>query len=130
MTFCSVRIGMVDPEYAVEAEIVGMGGEQPHEWSPYPDDDGVALLLHWRQPATGAVLPIVIAAPVNTAAAIAMCGVEIGDTLLVQGPSEQLFWPSVLGEIVVMRCPHSIEVVRRADQASHQKSTSARRSAA
>lgn len=121
---------VVDPEYAVEAEVVSTGGELPHEWSPYVDDDGVALLLRWRQPETGDVLPIVIAAPVNTAAAIAMVGIEIGDTLLVQGRSVQLYWPRVLGEIVVMRRPHRIEVVRRASHAWHQHAPSGRRSAA
>lgn len=106
-----------DADYAIEAEVVDMGAEQPYERSPYPGGGGVALLLHWRHPQSGAVLPILVTAPARTPMASAMCGVEIGDVLRVEGSALQLYAPRLLGELVLMRSPRYIRVARRATTA-------------
>lgn len=113
-----ITVGLIEDGYAIEATAAALdNGPRVIEFNPLVEGgdprDSAAALLHWRH-ASGAVLRIVVRVRPCTPAAIAMCGIEHGDLVRVEGRATQLLGTAVGGELVVIDPVEDIEVIRRA----------------
>ncbi len=112
------RRGIVDPAYVIEAQVVAAPDGSVVEGCPY-EHDSWSIMLHWICSRTGATLGVVVTARDGTAPATAMRTLREGDVVVVDGRAQQLLWPGVISELVVMRNPRRLAILTQSPRAAN-----------